>query len=67
MLKKSLSIGAEIAYLQKPFIGNTRLSYSILNLYWPGRLRNKARILIAIKKEFVNRCRSISSQLMLGI
>lgn len=54
-LETSLSIGAGIACLQESFIGNRSISHSAFNFYWPGGLRNEARVLTAIKKELVSR------------
>lgn len=54
-LETSLSIGARIACLQEPFIGNRSISHSAFNFYWPGGLRNEARVLTAVKKELMSR------------
>lgn len=54
-LKTALSIGAEIAYLQKPFIRNRNFSHSIFNFYWLGRLKNKEQVFTAIKNELISR------------
>ncbi len=54
-LETSLSIGAGIACLQEPFIGNKSISHSAFNLYWPEGSRNEARVLTTIKKELVSR------------
>ena len=54
-LEMSLSIGAGIVCLQEPFIGNRSITHSAFNFYWPGGLRNEARVLTAVKKELVNK------------
>ncbi len=55
MLDTSLSIGAGIACLQEPFIGNRSISHSTFNFYWPTRLRHEALVLTAVKKELVSK------------
>lgn len=54
-LETSLSIGAGIACLQEPFIGNRIIAHSAFNFYWPGGLRNEARVFTDVKKELVSR------------
>lgn len=55
MLKMLLNIEIGIFYLQKSFIRNKSITYSEFNFYWPRQLKNKAQVLIAIKKELINK------------
>lgn len=41
LLTMALNIKAKIVYLQKPFIKNKNIIYSVFNFYWLKRLKIK--------------------------
>ena len=54
-LKTALNIGAGIVILKEPFIGSRKLSYSAFNLYWPQGDRTAMRVMIAMRRNLVDK------------
>lgn len=53
-LETAINIRAGIICLQKSFIGNRNITYSVFNLYLLERSKTKVRIVTIIKKKLIN-------------
>ena len=54
-LETAICVGAGIVMIQAPFIGNREISHSGFNFYWPQGERKEIRVMIAIKKDLVDK------------
>ena len=55
LLETALSVGAGIVRLQESFIWRKSIVYAIFSFYGIRRLRTKARVLMAMKEEFIGK------------
>ena len=54
-LETAISVGADIICFQELFLGNKNITHSTFNFYYLERSKTDARILMALKKELVNK------------
>ena len=54
-LETALDIGAGIALLQEPFIGNRELAHSAFNFYWPQADKAAIRVVTVVRKDLLDK------------
>ena len=55
ILETALSIRARLVILQEPFIRNREISHGVFNFYWPQGNRTEIRVMIAIRKDLLDK------------
>lgn len=54
-LETAICVEAGIVMIQESFVGNREISHSGFSFYWPQGRRKKIRVMIAIKKDLVDK------------